>query len=105
MRGYVFLKICKYEAYFESSSKYKMGIFAKIFNDLNPFTIFEKRSIVNVPLGFKYASASGCNYRKISNIKYRPVNEWRAIALECAHTGQYLFRRVIVARAKLYITS
>ena len=36
---------------------------------------------------------------------YRPVNEWCAIALACAHTCQYLFRHAAVACAKLYMTS
>ena len=35
----------------------------------------------------------------------RPVNAWRAIALARVHTCQYLFRRAIVARAKLSMTS
>ena len=34
-----------------------------------------------------------------------PVNEWRAIALARAHTRLYLFRRAIVARTKLWMTS
>ena len=32
-------------------------------------------------------------------------NEWRVIALASAHTGQYLPRRAIVARAKFYMMS
>ena len=34
----------------------------------------------------------------------RPVNEWRAIALACTHTRQYLFGYAIFARGKLYLT-
>ena len=33
----------------------------------------------------------------------RPVSEWRVIALACANTCQYLFKRAIVAHAKLYM--
>ena len=36
---------------------------------------------------------------------FRPDNEWREIALACAHTSQYLFRCAIVACAKLCMTS
>ena len=32
-------------------------------------------------------------------------DEWREIALARAHTRQYLFRRAVVARAKLNMTS
>ena len=35
----------------------------------------------------------------------RSINEWFVIALARAHTRQYLFRRAIVIRAKVHITS
>ena len=42
----------------------------------------------------------------IEKISYiRPVNKWLAVALARAHTRQYLFRRALVARAELYMTS
>ena len=34
---------------------------------------------------------------------FRPVNELHVIALQCAHTCQYLCRRTIIACAKLYM--
>ena len=37
--------------------------------------------------------------------RYRPVNEWRAIALARFLTHQYVFRHAIAAQAKLYMTS
>ena len=35
---------------------------------------------------------------------YRPANEWHVIALTCTHT-LYLFRRAVVAHAKLNMMS
>ena len=35
----------------------------------------------------------------------RSVNEWLAIALARANTRQYLIRRAIIARVKIFMTS
>ena len=58
-------KIFNTETYSEPSRISQMELFAKIVNGFQPLTIFARSSILDVRLGFEYASAEANIFRNI----------------------------------------
>ena len=52
-----------------------------------------------------YITSSSPHHYHIIIITSSPANEWRAIALACTHTREYLFRHAIIIHAIVYMRS